>query len=129
MATIKCKRFNFTKAELDALPVPAKRTWIYDTKVPQLGLTLLPSGTRSFHARATVHGQTKRIALENGKYPGMKVEQARNEAKRVLAQIPDSNDSLDRLSRQRFPALTCCSGCSLDRRQTLIVSVLRIAPN
>jgi len=46
MATIKSNRFNFTKASLDALPIPAKRTWVYDTKVPQLGLTLLPSGSR-----------------------------------------------------------------------------------
>jgi len=99
-------RFNFTQASLDALPVPAKRTWIYDTKVPQLGLTLLPSGTRSFHARATVYGQTKRIALENGKYPGMKIEQARNEAKRVLAQIADKADPVEARKQQKASEIT-----------------------
>jgi len=95
MATVDSKRFNFTKAVVDALPVPSTRTYVYDTKAPQLGLTLLPSGTRSFHVRATVYGRTKRIALENGKYPGMKIEQARKEATRVLSQIADKADPVE----------------------------------
>jgi integrase len=106
MATIKSKRFNFTQAALDALPVPDKRTWVYDTKIPQLGLTLLPSGTKSFHTRATVYGQTKRIALENGKYPGMKIEQARNEAKRILSQIADKADPIEARKQKKASEIT-----------------------
>jgi integrase len=106
MATIKSTRFTFTKAALDALPVPESRTWVYDTKVPQLGLTLLPSGTRSFHARATVYGQTKRIALENGKYPGMKVEQARKEVSRLLAQTADKSDPVEMRREVKASAVT-----------------------
>ena len=106
MATIKSTRFTFTKAALDALPVPNSRAWVYDTKVPQLGLTLLPSGTRSFHARATVYGQTKRIALENGKYPGMKIEQARKEVSRLLAQIADRADPVEVRREVKASAVT-----------------------
>ena len=99
-------RLNFTQATLDALPVPEKRTWVYDTKVLQLGLTLLPSGTRSFHVRSTVHGQTKRIALENGKYPGMKVEQARREANRLLSLIADKADPVEARKQLRASEIT-----------------------
>jgi len=106
MAIIKSTRFNFTKSALDTLPVPDSRTWVYDTKVPQLGLTLLPSGTRSFHARATVYGQTKRIALENGKFPGMKVEQARKEVNRLLAQIADRTDPVEARREVKASAVT-----------------------
>ncbi len=106
MATIESKRFTFTQTSLGDLPTPDKRTWVYDTKVPQLGLTLLPSGTRSFHVRATVYGQTKRIALENGKYPGMKVEQARKEASRVLAQIADKADPVEARKEKKVSETT-----------------------
>jgi integrase len=106
MATPKCKRFNFTQTSLDALPVPERRTWVYDTKSPQLGLTLLSTGTRSFHVRATVYGQTKRIGLENGKYPGMKVEQARKEATRLLAEIADKADPVESRKEKKASEVT-----------------------
>lgn len=106
MADIHPKRFNFTKASLENLPVPDKRDWVYDTKVPQLGLTLQPSGTKSFHIRATVYGQTKRIALENGKFPGMKIEQARNEAIRLLGQIADKADPVEVRKEAKVSAIT-----------------------
>jgi hypothetical protein len=106
MAATKSKRFNFTQTSLAALKIPDKRTWVYDTKVPQLGLTLLPSGTRSFHVRATDYGQTKRIALVNGRYPGMKVEQARKEASRVLAQIADKADPVEARKEKKVSETT-----------------------
>ena len=36
-----------------------------------------------------------RIALESGKYPGMKIEQARNEAKRLLSLIAGKTDPVE----------------------------------
>jgi integrase len=106
MATVNSNRFKFTKSDLDALPVPRTRMYVYDTKSPQLGLTILPSGTRSFHVRATVYGKTKRIALDNGKYPGMKIEHARREASRVLAQIADETDPVEAKREAKASAVT-----------------------
>lgn len=106
MAIFDSTRFTFTRTALEALPVPQRRTYTYDTKVPQLGLTLLPSGTRSFHVRATVHGTTRRIALENGKYPGMKIEQARKEAARLLSQIADKSDPVEVRREVKASAVT-----------------------
>ena len=53
-----------------------------------------------------MYGQTKRIALENGKYPGMKIEQARNEAKRLLAKIADREDPVESRKQKRASEIT-----------------------
>jgi integrase len=106
MAALNSNRFRFTQTDVDALPAPKARTYVYDTKVPQLGLTLLPSGTRSFHVRATVFGSTRRIALENGRYPGMKIEQARREAARLLSQIADKSNPVESRREVKASAIT-----------------------
>ncbi len=99
------EKLNFTKKVLDDLPAPAKgRAYYLDTKQTSLGLTITDRGTRSFHVRATVNGTTKRIAIKNGKYPAMTVEQARTQAKKLLADI--ANDVNPIQKRQKKKALT-----------------------
>ena len=90
------KSFNFTVAALDALPVTEKRTYHYDKKVTQLGITVFPSGKKSFHVRATDSGKTKRITLDHGKYPGMKVEQARKQALALLYSVADGINPINK---------------------------------
>lgn len=70
-------KFNFTKAALDAIKKPAKRTYFYDTKTPGLALAVTPTGAKSFYFIRWVSGRSSFIKLENGTYPPMTIEQAR----------------------------------------------------
>lgn len=87
------EKLNFTKKSLEALPVPESgRAYYLDTRQPRLGLTITPTGTKSFHVRATVNSKTKRIAIKSGKFPAMTVEQARKNAQKILGEIAESID-------------------------------------
>ncbi|MEW8348241.1 MAG: site-specific integrase [Candidatus Thiodiazotropha taylori] len=91
------EKLNFTKKSLEGLPIPEnKRTYYLDTKVLRLGLTITPKGTKSFHVRTTVSGMTKRIALKNGTFPEMTVEQARKKAQKILSEVADSIDPVEK---------------------------------
>ncbi|MEW8441483.1 MAG: site-specific integrase [Candidatus Thiodiazotropha taylori] len=91
------KKLNFTKKSLSALSAPDKgRSYYLDTKIPRLGLTITAKGTKSFHVRTTVNGMTKRIALKNGTFPEMTVEQARKGAQNILSEVADSVDPIEK---------------------------------
>jgi integrase len=91
------EKLNFTKKSLESLPIPAKgRAYYLDTKIPRLGLTITPKGTKSFHVRTTVNGMTKRIALKNGTFPEMTVEKARKGAQKILSDVADSIDPVQK---------------------------------
>ncbi|GAB5449921.1 MAG: tyrosine-type recombinase/integrase [Halioglobus sp.] len=101
---------NFTQAALNALPVSEKRAYFYDTKVPQLGVTIHPTGKKTFHIRATVKGRTKRVTIPNGRYPGMKIEQARRKGLDLLHTVAEGNDPVkdkrDERAAEKLTALT-----------------------
>ncbi len=79
--------FNFTKKALDIieLPVNGKRHYFYDTKIKGLELMLTEQGTKSFKVYRKFKGKPVRVTL--GKYPEMTVENARNEAQRVISDM------------------------------------------
>ena len=79
-------KIRFTQASLDAIKPTSGRQYFYDDKVPQLGVTVLPSGKKTFHIRVTDKGRTRRIGIERGTYPAMPIETARDEAKDMLAE-------------------------------------------
>ena len=95
------KSINFTTAALDALPASGKRTYHYDRKVPQLGVTVFPTGKISFHIRATVQGRTKRVTIPNGSYPAMKIEQARKKAFELLHDVVEGTDPVQEKRAKR----------------------------
>lgn len=78
---------NFTKKALDTLPLPSagKRLYFYDTKIRGLELMVTEQGTKSFKVYRKCNGKPVRVTL--GKYPEMTVENARNEAQRVIAEM------------------------------------------
>ena len=78
---------NFTKKSLDALRLPpqGKRLYVYDTKVRGLELMTTAAGAKSFKVYRKFQNRPIRITL--GKYPEMTIEQARNEAQRVIAEM------------------------------------------
>jgi integrase len=86
-------RFNFTKAEIDALPVPlaGKRGTYHDTKVRGLQLRVTPNGVKTFSVfRRVKGGGPERITI--GVYSstptsGTTIEQARRRAGQVNSAI------------------------------------------
>ncbi|MES9950052.1 MAG: integrase family protein [Candidatus Thiodiazotropha sp.] len=97
---------NFTKRFLDDLRPRKSRYYIYDVKVPQLGVTVYPSGSKSFHIRTTVHSQTKRIAIQKGRYPGMKIEQARKAALDLLSEVAGGDDPVEKRRGEKIVEVT-----------------------
>lgn len=74
------KKFNFTKAQIDALPVPSKgkRAYYSDEKETGLIIDIRPSGSKSFYLYKKINGKPERVLL--GNYPDMKIPEARKAA-------------------------------------------------
>ena len=81
------KNFNFTKKSLDALPWPekGKRLYVYDTRVRGLEMMVTDQGTKSFKVYRKLNDKPVRVTL--GKYPEMTIEQARNEAQKIITEM------------------------------------------
>ncbi len=81
------KSFNFTKKALDTIVIPetGKRFYFYDTKVRGLELMITEQGSKSFKVYRKCNGKPVRVTL--GKYPEMSLENARNEAQRVITEM------------------------------------------
>lgn len=86
-------RFNFTRAAINALPIPesGKRDTYHDTSALGLQLRITSTGVKTFSVyRRIKRGEPERITL--GRYPGMTVEQARREASRISLDISDGKN-------------------------------------
>ncbi|MBL1264931.1 tyrosine-type recombinase/integrase [Candidatus Methylomicrobium oryzae] len=84
------KKFNFTKAALDALPLPAagQRATYHDAKTHGLQIRVTGNGVKTFSVfRRVKNGDPERVTL--GRYPDMSIEQARKEAARINALIAE----------------------------------------
>ena len=94
-------RMNFTKAVLDALPLPpkGKRSLYYDSKMPHLAVRVSDTGTKSFLVYRWVGGRALKRTL--GRYPTMTIEQARRQAESCNAQLSNGTDPLDEKREQR----------------------------
>ena len=79
--------FNFTKKTLDIIAPAAtgKRLYFYDTKIRGLELMVTEQGTKSFKVYRKFNGKPVRVTL--GKYPEITIENARNEAQRIIANM------------------------------------------
>ena len=79
--------FNFTKKVLDVIELPTngKRYYFYDTKVKGLELMVTEQGTKSFKVYRKFNGKPVRVTL--GKYPEMTIENARNEAQKIIVEM------------------------------------------
>jgi integrase len=77
-------KINFTKAVIDALPLPqaGKRDTYHDLKTNGLQLRVTSNGVKTFsHFRRVKNSSPERVTL--GRYPDMTPEQARNESVRL----------------------------------------------
>ena len=72
------KSFNFTKKDIDALPVPSKGFATYsDTTEKGLKLYITPTGTKTFFIRKFINGRDERLII--GPYPDLTISQARHQ--------------------------------------------------
>ena len=78
------QRINFTRAALDALPLPAegKRAQVHDARVKGLQLRITSNGVKTFVVfRRIKGGRPQRVAL--GRYPDITIDQARRESEKI----------------------------------------------
>lgn len=75
----EAKRFNFTKAALEALPpaAPGKRDSFHDTRQPALTVRVTEHGKKTFRVRGRPRGQLAVEVLTIGPFPAITIEQAR----------------------------------------------------
>lgn len=96
-------KLNFTKAAIDALPLPedGKRATYHDTNPKGIGLQLriTSSGVKTFCVfRRVRNGSPERVTL--GRFPVMTIEQARLKAAEILLQIASGSNPAE-IERQR----------------------------
>ncbi|MBB3170166.1 tyrosine-type recombinase/integrase [Simiduia aestuariiviva] len=97
---------NFTKALLDELqPIPGKtRSYFYDKRINGLCLSITPKGTKSFLVYRKVEGKPVRVTL--GRYPDMKIEQARKLAMDALSSMAGGTNLIEEKRAARSEGVT-----------------------
>lgn len=98
-------KFPFTKQRIDALPLPDKRTYFYDSRVPGLALSVTPAGAKSFYYIRWLNGKTAFQRLENGGYPAMTPDQARDAVTRLNGEAAAGVDPTE-AKRERRAEMT-----------------------
>ena len=91
-------RFAFTVTRIDHLEPIEKRYFVYDDKQPGLRMYVTPSGTKTFQFqfRSKKHGKIVTATL--GKYPALKIYEARDQAASLLSEV---NAGVDIESKKR----------------------------
>jgi len=87
------KKFNFTKAEIDSLPLPekGKRDAYQDTKVNGLHLRISSTGIKTFSVFKRIKGgNPERVTL--GRYPDMTIDQARRKTMEISLAISEGQN-------------------------------------
>ncbi len=87
------KKFNFTKAEIDALPLPekGKRDAYQDTKINGLHLRISSTGIKTFSVFKRIKGgNPERVTL--GRYPDMTIDQARKKTMQINLAIAEGQN-------------------------------------
>ena len=88
------RKLNFTKSELDGLPIPAhgKREDYQDTKAAGLYLRISYTGIKTFSVLKRIkRGQLERVTL--GRYPEMTIDQARRKTMEINLAISEGEQS------------------------------------
>ncbi|MBZ0186738.1 MAG: tyrosine-type recombinase/integrase [Candidatus Obscuribacterales bacterium] len=95
------KRIGFTIARIEKLsaPVAGKRKDYYDTDVKELLVQVTGNGTKTFYVRRKVDGVSHRIKI--GRFPATNVENARKQAREILASIDRGVNPQDKKREQR----------------------------
>lgn len=85
------KKFNFTKSDIEKLPIPEKGMVTYsDTGFKGLKLYVTANGVKTFFIRKMVNGCDERFIL--GQYPALSVQNAREMALNTLSELIKGNN-------------------------------------
>jgi integrase len=93
---------KLTKRFIDSLVVTEGRERHYDTELPGFGLIVFTSGKKSFFVDYGPKYHRRRVTV--GAYGILTVEQARQEARRILTGVYDGNDPLEERTKERAAA-------------------------
>lgn len=98
---MKNNTINFTKAVLNALPIPpaGSRPFYWDSKTPALAVRVFPTGTKNFYFDRWANDKHQRLKI--GRYPDMTIDQARTYVARENAAIAMGNDPSAERARKR----------------------------
>ena len=102
---------DLTDLSLRSLPsVPNRQVDVYDTRVRGFGVRVSPSGAKSFFVYYRIGRLARRLTL--GRYPNMKLGEARERARTALLAVSDGRDPAadkkvqrDRYQADLFPAV------------------------
>lgn len=101
----KPTQINFTVPTLDNLPVPLKGVVTYkDLRQPSLSIYVTSNGIKTFFVRKRVKGRDERLKI--GRFPDVKIEQARAKAAVFSGIIAERKDPLEELKKERLNSLT-----------------------
>jgi integrase len=97
-------RLNFSKVELDNLPLPASG-WVFHQdhggkqSVRGLAIGVGSTGAKTFYLYRKVHGKPERIKI--GPYPDLSIEQARKRAAELNGRIAQGDNPAEAKREQR----------------------------
>ena len=87
-------KINFTKSNLDKLPLPlAGWTYYQDDKTPGLSVGVGAGGIKTFCLYKRINGRPERVKI--GRYPETTIEQARKTAMQLQGQIAQGSNPAD----------------------------------
>ena len=87
------KKFNFTKKDIDALPIPTKGKsclTFSDSTEKGLKLYITPNGAKTFFIRKTINRKDEKIII--GPYPDLTISQARDKARVLKGNIANGSN-------------------------------------
>lgn len=92
---------NFTKAQIENLPLPTqgKRTYYKDQQLKGLFLAVQSTGSKSFYIYKKIHGKPERVLI--GSYPNLTIENARKLAMIKLGKIAEGHNPQEELRKAR----------------------------
>jgi site-specific recombinase XerD len=90
---------GFTEKTIKAARADDGELFLWDGDLPGFGCRVKPSGVKTFLVQYRVANRSRRVKL--GRWPAMRVEKARTEALRLLAEIGDGGDPATRKRQER----------------------------
>lgn len=98
-------RIKFTEQRIADLPKPSRgASYTYDSLAPSLTMRVTEAGVRSFVVVKKIHGKTQRITL--GRFPGLRLDYARQSARRIAGELAQGNDPVALLKAARARKVT-----------------------
>lgn len=126
---------RITKRVCDAATVQARRSTIWDSDLKGFGLRIAPTGTRTFICRYRAGGGRAGLARELviGRYGPLTAEDARDLARKALAEVAKGGDPQSRRAKARadMTVAELCDlyrdeGCATKKPSTLVTDRARL---